>query len=393
MGASGKDKRNIKMKKLVVVAMAAAVAFAAAAMPTEAEFAKASKEVQDALKTQIASWQKGEMSDGDLAALMLVNADKFKDEARHYACLQAAFAAAVRAEDVATAAKALKGIKSEVAGFSDYHEKQVMDKALAKAKIKNVAEFRRLLKRKVASTCSPDAEIEMIERMKRIEIPLLDFKPTETLSEAIGYFYRQSIEHGDPTKPKGERGISFLEKGNLVGRPMPKIHAKNISLYNALDLVCQATDATFSFREVGDKVVVVIESTRVEDLDSGKGTHNIVAFRPPVPRTNAEIGLVGRMKGIVISSVSFKPKTTVADAIEFFRRQSVEHDDPTLPASKRGITFVLKAGDDESLAKKPIPPIAASKISLYNCLNLVCEVSGLVYSFGKNQEIVVEQMK
>ena len=180
-------------------------------------------------------------------------------------------------------------------------------------------------------------------------------------------------------------------KGNLAGRAMPKIYAKNISLYDALDLVCQATDTCFSFSEVG-KVIVVIESTRDEDLESGKGTHNIVAFRPPVPRTNAEIGLVGRMKGIVISSVSFKPKTTVADAIEFFRKQSVEHDDPTLPASKRGITFVLKAGNGESLAKKPIPPIAASKISLYNCLNLVCEASGLVYSFGKNQEIVVDQL-
>ncbi|MBO4708473.1 MAG: hypothetical protein J5727_01695, partial [Kiritimatiellae bacterium] len=72
------------MKKLVVVTMVAAVAFAAAAMPTEAEFAKASKDVQAALKAQIASWQKGEMSDGDLAALMLLRADKFKNEAHRY---------------------------------------------------------------------------------------------------------------------------------------------------------------------------------------------------------------------------------------------------------------------------------------------------------------------
>ena len=33
-------------------------------------------------------------SKSQLAALMLMNADKFKDEAQHYACLQAAFAAA-----------------------------------------------------------------------------------------------------------------------------------------------------------------------------------------------------------------------------------------------------------------------------------------------------------
>ena len=109
-----------------------------------------------------------------------------------------------------------------------------MDKALDKAKIKNVAEFRRLLKRKVASTCSPDAEIEMIERMKRIKIPLLDFKPTETLSEAIGYFYRQSVEHDDPTLPASKRGITLVLKAgddeSLAKKPIPPIAASKISV-------------------------------------------------------------------------------------------------------------------------------------------------------------------
>ena len=391
MVVSGKDKRSIRMKKLVVVAMAAA-ALAAAAMPTEEEFAKASKDVQAALKAQIASWQRGEIADGDLAALMLMKADKFKDEARHYACLQAAFAAAARANDAALAAKALTRMKSEVSGFSSDHERQVIDKAIAKAKMKNAADFRRLIKRKVASVCSSAAEIDMVERMKRIEIPVLDFKPPMTLPEVVGYFHKQSIAHGDPTKPKGERGISFMLKGNLAGRAVPKIRATNISLYDALDLVCQATDTCFSFSEV-DKVIVVIESTRDEDLESGKGTHDIVHFRPPVPRADAEIGLVGRMKRIMIPSVSFKPPATVADAIEFFRKQSVEHDDPTLPAGKRGMTFILKTGDDGSLAKTALPKISAKEISLYNIFNLVCEATGLKYSFGKNQEIVVEQMK
>lgn len=381
------------MKKLVVVAMAAA-ALAAAAMPTEEEFAKASKDVQAALKAQITSWQRGEIADGDLAALMLMNADKFKDEARHYACLQAAFAAAVRANDVATAAKVLKRMKSEVSGFSSDHEKQVVDKAIAKAKMKNTADFKRLLRRKVATTCSSTAEIEMVERMKRIEIPVLDFKPPQTLPDAVEFFRKQSVEHDDPAPSDGSRGISFLLRGNnLVGRAMPKIYAKNISFHDALDLVCQATDTAFSFMGAGSIVFVVIESTREEDIESGKGTHDIVHFRPPVPRADAEIGLVGRMKRIMIPSVSFKPPATVADAIEFFRKQSVEHDDPTLPAGKRGMNFILKTGDDGSLAKTALPKISAKEISLYNIFNRVCEATGLKYSFGENQEIVVEQMK
>ena len=184
------------------MAIASAAVFAAAAMPTEAEFAKASKDVQAALKAQIASWQKGEIADGDLAALMLMNADKFKDEARHYACLQAAFAAAVRANDVATAAKALTRMKSEVSGFSSDHERQAIDKAIAKANMKKAADFRRLLKRKVASTCSSAAEIEMIERMKRIEIPVLDFKPPMTLPEAVGYSTSNASRMATPPSPR-----------------------------------------------------------------------------------------------------------------------------------------------------------------------------------------------
>ena len=233
----------------------------------------------------------------------------------------------------------------------------------------------------------------MVERMKRIEIPVLDFKPPQTLPEAVEFFRKQSVEHDDPAPSDGSRGISFLLKSNLAGRAMPKIYAKNISFHDALDLVCQATDTAFSFMKVGSIVVVVIESTREEDIESGKGTHDIVHFRPPVPRTNAEIGLVGRMKRIVIPSVSFKPPATVADTIEFFRKQSVEHDDPTLPAGKRGMTFILKTGDDGSLAKTALPKISAKEISLYDIFNLVCEATGLKYSFGKNQEIVVEQMK
>ena len=76
---------------MTVVAL---VACSAVAMPTNDELEKANKEVQASLKTQIAAWQSGSLSDGDLAALMLMYAGKFTDEARHYACLQAAFAAA-----------------------------------------------------------------------------------------------------------------------------------------------------------------------------------------------------------------------------------------------------------------------------------------------------------
>ena len=379
--------------KLKLIAVAALAALAAEAMPTKDEIAQANKEVQASLKKQIAAWRSGDLSDGDLAALMLSHAGKFKDEPQHYACLQAAFAAAVRAEDAALAAKVLKQMRSEIAGFSGPHEKCVMDKVLATANGKKAAVFRRLLTERLAETSLSTAQIELAEHMKRIMIPVLDFKPPTTLPDVITFLRQQSIEHDDPTLPKGERGIPFLLKGNLAGRAVPKLLAKNISLYDVLNLVCQATGCAFFLQEGAGKVIVVIESTRAEDLADNGHSHNIRAFRPPVPRTHAEIGLVGRMKRIVIPSFSFKPPATVADVIEFFHDQSVEHDDPTLPKGKRGIRFVLKAGDADKLAKTPLPKLAAKNLSLSNAFNLVCEVSGLTYRFGKQQEIVIESLK
>ena len=379
--------------KVKLIAVAVLAACSAVAMPTKDEIAQANKDVQASLKKQIAAWQGGDISDGDLAALMLSHAGKFKDEPRHYACLQAAFAAAVRAEDAALAAKALKQMRSEIDGFSGPHEKRVIDKALTTTNNKKAAAFRRSLTERLAETGLSTAQIELAEHMKRIMMPVLDFKPPTTLPDVITFLRQQSIEHDDPTLPKGERGIPFLLKGNLAGRAVPKLLAKNISLYDALNLVCQATGTSFSFLEGAGKMIVEIESTRAEDLAGNGRTHNIRAFRPPVPRTHAEIGLVGRMKRIVIPSFSFKPPATAAEAIEFFHDQSVEHDDPTLPKGKRGIRFVLKGGDADKLAKTPLPKLAAKNLSLYNAFNLVCEVSGLTYSFGKQQEIVIESLK
>ncbi len=73
----------MKLKLMMMVALAASAA--AMAMPTKAELEKANAEVQKSLKAQIAAWKDGKLSDGELAVLMFAHADKFTDEARHYA--------------------------------------------------------------------------------------------------------------------------------------------------------------------------------------------------------------------------------------------------------------------------------------------------------------------
>ena len=163
-------------------------------------------------------------------------------------------------------------MRSEVDGFSAQHENRVVDKVLATTNSKNAAEFRRSLTEHLDEIGRSTAQVELAEHMKRIMIPVLDFKPPTTLPEVIAYLRQQSIEHGDPTQPKGERGIPFLLKGNLAGRAVPKLLAKNISFYDALNLICQATGTSFFLQEGTGKVIVVVESTRAEDLAGNERT-------------------------------------------------------------------------------------------------------------------------
>lgn len=248
MVVSGKDKRSIRMKKLVVVAMAAA-ALAAAAMPTEEEFAKASKDVQAALKTQIASWQRGEIADGDLAALMLMNADKFKDEARHYACLQAAFAAAARANDAALAAKAYERICAETDGFTPKLGEAMIGKTLAKVDAKKAKHFRRRLDEERANvkSCASAAD-----KLGRIIIPTVSIKPQSKLDEVVGMLRRYSVEND---RAQGGRGVNFvLAQGDGAFPAVPKIACNDMKLRDLLRLVVDSVG--YDYKIAGDVVEI-----------------------------------------------------------------------------------------------------------------------------------------
>ena len=345
MVVSGKDKGIIEMKKLVVVAMAAA-AFAAAAMPTEAEFAKASKDVQAALKTQIASWQKGEIADGDLAALMLMNADKFKDEARHYACLQAAFAAAVRAGDAVLAANAIEKIKAETKDFGASEEGKLIKKALEKAAIGKSKDFLRDLEvaraKIVYVTPISDVAAATIAKMKTIVVPSVSFKPPTTLADAVAFLNKASKEY-DPSD-NAVKGVRFYLFSKEDGRELPKvpmIRTNNIRLYDLLILVVDAVGFDF---EVKCDIVVVLKNAK--DV---------------APSDNVA---VARMKQIRLPLLDVKPMTPLKDVLEVLRRDSKEYD-----PRKVGVNFVLEMLNGEPMPA--VPKIRATDLSVYNALDLI----------------------
>ena len=349
------------MKKLVVVAMAAA-ALAAAAMPTEEEFAKASKDVQAALKAQIASWQRGEIADGDLAALMLMNAGKYKDEARHYVCLQAAFAGAARAGDTVLAANAIEKIAAETKGFGAVEERKLIKKALEKVDAQKSKVFLRDLEveraKIVYATPVSDATATTIAKMKMTFLPSVSFKPPATLADAISLMRDMSRDmdpFGGATK-----GVNFIISGaDAKDLPkMPMIQTSNISLYSLLKLVVDAVGYDF---KVHDDLVVVFKI-------GGKGV------------TPSDKVVVARMKQIMLPRFSVKPPATLKDAVGFLRKASKDYD-----PRKDGVDIILKTAKGESVPA--VPKISATDLSVYNALDLITGSVG--YDFDVNGECVV----
>ncbi len=108
------------------------------------------------------------------------------------------------------------------------------------------------------------------QQLLRIIIPELKFEPPATLIDAMDFFKQASRDYADPKTPVEQRGVSlalllsardannreladnedpFAVSATHSDAPvLPKIHARFISLYDALKLVCDVTGYTFDIR-------------------------------------------------------------------------------------------------------------------------------------------------
>jgi hypothetical protein len=349
----------MKLKLMVVAALAAC---SAAAMPTNDEIKKANADVMMAFRKQLAAWQGGSISDRDLSALMLMNAGKYKDEARHYVCLQAAFAGAVRAGDAVLAANAIEKIKAKTKDFGAAEERKLVKKALEKTDAEKSNAFLRDLEveraKIVYATPISDAAATTIAKMKMTVVPSVTFKPPTTLADAVAFLNKASKEY-DPSGSEA-KGVNFLvDTRDTKGLPgVPMIRTGNISLYSLLKLVVDAVGYDF---KVNDDIVVVFKN--------GNGA------------TSADTVAVARMKQIILPTLNIKPPATLKDVVELLRKASMEHD-----PRKDGANFVLEMAEGEQIPA--VPRIRAGQISVYNALDLVLESVGCDFKV-KGESIVI----
>ena len=121
--------------------------------------------------------------------------------------------------------------------------------------------------------------------MKTIRLPTISFKPPATIIEAVDFFRTASKDYDDPKIPVEKRGFNFYlktpqgaiksqaaateeaddfssndvvdatESGNGLA-PIPTISASDLTIYEALKLVCDSVDYKFVIR---DSVVMVMQ--------------------------------------------------------------------------------------------------------------------------------------
>lgn len=122
--------------------------------------------------------------------------------------------------------------------------------------------------------------------------------------------------------------------------------------------------------------------------DAPRQLLEIKARRDASPAEKAEKAVLLKLEKIIIPEIHFRPPATLMDAVQFLRKASRDYDDPALAPEKRGINFVLRLPQDgdrtaKETEKPPalpvIPTINARFITFKDTLQLICDVTGMMY--------------
>jgi len=107
------------------------------------------------------------------------------------------------------------------------------------------------------------------KKIKDLILPEVSFRPPATIVDAVDFFMQASRDHDDPDLPPDQRGVNLMLRlpqrfdhvddvppGTSEGLPVINaMTARNISLYDALKLVCEVTGMKFVYFKDGVMIV------------------------------------------------------------------------------------------------------------------------------------------
>jgi len=134
--------------------------------------------------------------------------------------------------------------------------------------------------------------------------------------------------------------------------------------------------------------------------EKGNDVHEVSASSDAVRDT------ISKLHEIIIPEMTFFPPATITDAVDFFKQASRDYDKPGTPPERRGVSFVVHLprapikGNRETAdpsaavaATNSVVPIAAilvRAISLYDALQLVCNVTDMRFRIQKDGIVMIE---
>ncbi len=144
-------------------------------------------------------------------------------------------------------------------------------------------------------------------------------------------------------------GTVSVAGSSVSNRNSFAIHARNLTMLEAIDLICFLSDTSYAFD--GNRLVI--------------GSTNV----PPVELKQSEKrerALVDKMKGMTIPEITFRPPATILDAAEFFFQASADYDEKEVAGERRGINFAVKS-PDRLRSFRPRPDDGLPIISAQGC--------------------------
>ena len=104
---------------------------------------------------------------------------------------------------------------------------------------------------------------EIVQRMKAMRLPEIEFAPPKTIVDAIEFFRSAWKKNVSAEIPAEKRGFNFvLDTDPEASAPtLPMIKAADISFYDALKIICESVDYEFEINYEADlaKAIVTIK--------------------------------------------------------------------------------------------------------------------------------------
>jgi hypothetical protein len=177
--------------------------------------------------------------------------------------------------------------------------------------------------------------------------------------------------HIVPPEEKGKPGldpfsfypdVSCEDKTACSNQYSFALHARNLTMLEAVDLICLLSDTPYAFD--GNRLVIAPTNRPA------------VQLKQSAKQTKA---LIAKLKAITIPEVTFRPPATIIDAMDFFYQAAAEYDDPEIPVKQRGINFAVQNPALLTCKHRPednlpiISALSARFCSLYEAVSNVCK--------------------